>query len=79
MLLLDPPFDAGLYDAALAAARPLLAPQGRLYLEAAEPWDEARVAENLRGSMARAVLESSDLGYDEAAQRVRQALGSDRV
>jgi 16S rRNA (guanine(966)-N(2))-methyltransferase RsmD len=37
LVLLDPPFDAGLSAAAVAAAQPLLAPGGWLYLEAAEP------------------------------------------
>jgi len=43
LVLLDPPFDAGLAGPAAAAAKPLLAPGGRLYLEAAEPlepWPE---------------------------------------
>lgn len=34
LVLLDPPFAAGLFDAALAAAAPLVAPGGWLYLEA---------------------------------------------
>jgi 16S rRNA (guanine966-N2)-methyltransferase len=33
LVLLDPPYDAGLAEPALAAALPLLAPQGWLYLE----------------------------------------------
>jgi 16S rRNA (guanine966-N2)-methyltransferase len=37
LVLLDPPFDAGLSAAAVAAALPLLAASGRLYLEAAQP------------------------------------------
>jgi 16S rRNA (guanine966-N2)-methyltransferase len=37
LVLLDPPFDAGLAGAALAAARPLVVPGGWLYLEAAAP------------------------------------------
>lgn len=41
LVLLDPPFGAGLHDAALAAARPLLAPHGWLYLEADRPADVA--------------------------------------
>ena len=40
LVLLDPPFDAGLGSPAVAAALPLLAPGGWLYLEAAEPWPE---------------------------------------
>ena len=37
LVLLDPPFDAGLSAAAVAVAQPLLAAGGWLYLEAAEP------------------------------------------
>lgn len=44
LILLDPPFDAGLYDAALAAAAPALCPQGWLYLEAPTAWDDAALA-----------------------------------
>lgn len=39
LVLLDPPFDAGLHARALQAAAPLLAPGGWLYLEAAQAWD----------------------------------------
>jgi 16S rRNA (guanine966-N2)-methyltransferase len=38
LVLLDPPFDADLFDAALAAAVPLLNPGGSLYLEAPRPF-----------------------------------------
>ena len=41
LVLLDPPFDAGLYDKALAAAVPALRPAGWLYLEASTAWTEA--------------------------------------
>ena len=34
LVLLDPPFDAGLFDAALAAAAPTVCPGGYVYLEA---------------------------------------------
>ncbi len=34
LVLLDPPFDAGLAEAAVAAAKPLVVPGGFLYLEA---------------------------------------------
>ena len=44
LVLLDPPFDAGLYDKALAAAAPALRPQGWLYLEAPTAWTEAALA-----------------------------------
>lgn len=37
LVLLDPPFDAGLQAPALAAAAPLVAPGGLLYLEAPAP------------------------------------------
>jgi len=38
LVFLDPPFGAGLVDAALAAAVPLLVPGGFIYLEAPEPF-----------------------------------------
>ena len=38
LILLDPPFDAGLYDKALAASVPALRPEGWLYLEAPAAW-----------------------------------------
>jgi 16S rRNA (guanine966-N2)-methyltransferase len=43
-IFLDPPFDAGLFDKALAAAAPALAPDGWIYLEAPEAWDDTRAA-----------------------------------
>ena len=43
LLLLDPPFDAGLQAPALAAAAPLLVPGGWLYLESPAALDEAGV------------------------------------
>lgn len=52
LVLLDPPFDAGLHEAALAAAAPLLVPGGFIYVESRAPivawpapleaWREAR-------------------------------------
>jgi 16S rRNA (guanine966-N2)-methyltransferase len=39
LVLLDPPFDAGLSGVAVHAALPLLVPGGWLYLEAAQPLD----------------------------------------
>ena len=44
LILLDPPFDAGLFDAALKAAASALAPSGRVYLEAPETWTAERLA-----------------------------------
>ncbi|WP_119152934.1 16S rRNA (guanine(966)-N(2))-methyltransferase RsmD [Caldimonas tepidiphila] len=45
LVLLDPPFDAGVFDAALAAAAPLLVDGGLLYLEADRRLDdEAQLA-----------------------------------
>jgi 16S rRNA (guanine(966)-N(2))-methyltransferase RsmD len=44
LVFLDPPFDAGLFDKAVAAALPALRPGGWLYLEAPAAWDAARAA-----------------------------------
>ena len=44
LVFLDPPFDAALFGPALRAASPLVAQTGALYLEAPEPWDDARLA-----------------------------------
>ena len=44
LICLDPPFDAGLFEPALRAAGPLLAPQGALYLEAPQAWSEEALA-----------------------------------
>ncbi|MEP6792113.1 MAG: 16S rRNA (guanine(966)-N(2))-methyltransferase RsmD [Ramlibacter sp.] len=44
LVFLDPPFDAGLYDKALAAAAPALAAQGLIYLEASTAWTDALLA-----------------------------------
>jgi 16S rRNA (guanine(966)-N(2))-methyltransferase RsmD len=44
LVLLDPPFDADLFDKALKAAAPALAPEGVIYLEAPSAWDAGRLA-----------------------------------
>lgn len=44
VVFLDPPFDQALWEAALDAARPLLAEDGRLYLEADRPFDPDELA-----------------------------------
>ena len=44
LVFIDPPFDAGLFEPALRAAAPLLVPEGLMYLEAPEPWNEERLA-----------------------------------
>jgi 16S rRNA (guanine(966)-N(2))-methyltransferase RsmD len=44
LVLLDPPFDAKLFETALKAARPGLRATGWLYLEAPEAWAEATLA-----------------------------------
>ncbi|MBB1162138.1 16S rRNA (guanine(966)-N(2))-methyltransferase RsmD [Piscinibacter sp. SJAQ100] len=44
LVLLDPPFHQGLDRAALALARPLLAPQGWIYLESERAWPDAELA-----------------------------------
>ncbi|MCZ2498043.1 23S rRNA (adenine(2030)-N(6))-methyltransferase RlmJ [Xylophilus sp. Kf1] len=43
LVLLDPPFEAGLFDAALSAGATALSAHGRLYMEAPEAWDEGRL------------------------------------
>src|SRR3954469_21648645 len=45
LVFLDPPFDAGLFDKAVAAAIPALGPGGLLYVEAPAPWSAAQAAE----------------------------------
>lgn len=42
LVFLDPPFDAGLFDKAVAGAVPALAAQGLLYLEAPAAWSGAQ-------------------------------------
>ncbi len=44
LVFVDPPFDAGVFDQALAAAVPALTPQGWLYLEAPAAWGEEALA-----------------------------------
>jgi len=44
LVFLDPPFEAGLFDKALAAARPVLTDEGFLYLEAPAAWDAQSLA-----------------------------------
>ena len=44
LVFLDPPFDADLWEKALDAAAPALAPEGFIYLEAPAAWDDARLA-----------------------------------
>lgn len=41
VVFLDPPFDADVYEAALAAAARVLAPEGFVYLEAPKAWTDA--------------------------------------
>ena len=45
LVFLDPPFDAGMFDDALAAATPALKPTGWLYLEAPAAWSAQTLAE----------------------------------
>lgn len=47
LVFLDPPFDADLHGAALAAVRPLLAPDALVYVESAQPMDAAAAAVGL--------------------------------
>ena len=44
LVFLDPPFDAGLFTPALRAVMRWLGPDGLVYLEAPEEWDDARLA-----------------------------------
>ena len=44
LVFVDPPFDAELFDKALAAAAPLVVPGGFIYLEADRAFDDAAVA-----------------------------------
>jgi 16S rRNA (guanine966-N2)-methyltransferase len=44
LVLLDPPFDAGLFERALAAAAPALTGEGLIYLEAPSAWDDNQLA-----------------------------------
>ena len=44
LVFLDPPFDANLFDKALRAAVPALAPGGAIYLEAPQAWGEPQLA-----------------------------------
>lgn len=44
LVFLDPPFDAKLHEIALKAAAPAISPEGLIYLEASEAWDETRLA-----------------------------------
>jgi 16S rRNA (guanine966-N2)-methyltransferase len=43
LILLDPPFDADLFEPALAAAAPALAADGLVYLEAPQAWNDERL------------------------------------
>jgi len=44
VIFLDPPFDAGLYDDAIAAATRALAPGGAIYLESPTAWTDEALA-----------------------------------
>jgi 16S rRNA (guanine(966)-N(2))-methyltransferase RsmD len=44
LVFLDPPFDANLFDKALAATVPALAPDGSIYLEAPTQWQGEALA-----------------------------------
>jgi 16S rRNA G966 N2-methylase RsmD len=43
LVFLDPPFDADLFEKALAAAAAALAEGGLIYLEAPAAWDDAKL------------------------------------
>jgi 16S rRNA (guanine966-N2)-methyltransferase len=44
LVFLDPPFDAGLFEPALLAARAAVRPEGFVYLEAPQAWDAAALS-----------------------------------
>jgi len=44
LILLDPPFDAGLYEKSLRSAASAISPEGFIYLEAPSAWDDAALA-----------------------------------
>lgn len=44
LIFLDPPFDTGIHEKALAAAAGVLAPEGFVYLEAPTAWNDALLA-----------------------------------
>lgn len=44
LVFLDPPFESDLFDKALAAARPAIAADGMIYLEAPAPWEGEALA-----------------------------------
>lgn len=44
LVFLDPPFDADLFDKALAAARPVITDEGFIYLEAPRAWEPEALA-----------------------------------
>jgi len=44
LVMLDPPFDSALFQPALQAAAQAVGPQGWVYLEAPQAWDEAALA-----------------------------------
>jgi 16S rRNA (guanine966-N2)-methyltransferase len=43
LIFLDPPFDAGIFEKALASAAVALAAEGLIYLEAPVAWDDAKL------------------------------------
>ncbi|MBX3604101.1 MAG: 16S rRNA (guanine(966)-N(2))-methyltransferase RsmD [Piscinibacter sp.] len=74
LVFLDPPFDAGLFEPALAAAAPLLVPDGLIYLEADRAFDAAVLAplglalqRHLRATSVHAHLLRRDTGGYTAA------------
>lgn len=68
LVLLDPPFDANVFEPALQAAAAVLAPQGFVYLEAPRAWSTVQLApmglqlyRHLKAGMVHAhLLKSAD-------------------
>jgi 16S rRNA (guanine(966)-N(2))-methyltransferase RsmD len=71
LVFLDPPFDAGLHDKALAAAVPALVPDGLVYLEAPAAWRDEQLAAfglSLRRHLKAGAVHAHLLGRAGAAQ-----------
>jgi 16S rRNA (guanine966-N2)-methyltransferase len=75
LVLLDPPFDAGLTAPALAAALPLVRENGFVYVEAAEPLAEAPAGWEIRRAARAGAVHFHLLrrGYTAAVETPRTA------
>ena len=70
LVFLDPPFDAKLHTTALQAAVQAISPEGWIYLEAPEAWDDARLQPfglGLRKHLRAGAVHAHLLGRSQAA------------